>query len=110
CAYYAGADARAPRALPSGARALVILAGFAVLLVSATGAVTALGDTVFPVHGASLAARLREDQGASAHLLQRMRGVHPLLAIGAAAFVAYVAMVVPGYRASPDVKRFSLIL
>ena len=110
CAYYAGADARAPRALPSGARALVLLAGLGVLLVSATGAVTALGDTVFPVHASGLAARMQEDQGASAHLLQRVRALHPLLALGVAAFVAYVAMVLPGYRTSRDVKRASFAL
>jgi heme A synthase len=39
-----------------------------------------------------------------------MRGVHPFLAIGVAAFVAYVAMVLPGYRTSRDVKRASLAL
>jgi len=110
CAYYASSPAKSPRALPGAARALVLLAGFGVLLVSATGAVTALGDTVFPVHAIGLSARLQEDQGASAHLLQRMRGVHPLLAIGVAAFVAYAAMVLPGYRVSRDVKRASLAL
>ncbi|HEY4105047.1 MAG TPA: COX15/CtaA family protein [Polyangiaceae bacterium] len=110
CAYFASQSASVRIPLPSGAKMLLIFAGLAVLVVSATGAVTALGDTVYPVHASSLAARLQEDQGASAHLLQRMRGIHPLLAIAAAAFVAYVAMVVPGYRTSSDVKRFSLIL
>ncbi|HEX3775383.1 MAG TPA: COX15/CtaA family protein [Polyangiaceae bacterium] len=110
CAYFASQSSSATLPLPNGARALLILAGLAVLVVSATGAVTALGDTVYPVHGDGLAARLLEDQGASAHLLQRMRGIHPLLALAVAAFVAYVAMVLPGYRTSRDVKRFSLIL
>jgi len=109
CSYFAGAT-QAPRALPNGARALLLLAGFGVLLVSATGAVTALGDTVFPVRASGLAARLQEDQGASAHLLQRMRALHPFLAIGVAAFVAYAAMVLPGYRSSRDVKRAALAL
>lgn len=110
CAYFASAPAHAARALPNGARALLFLAGAGVLLVSATGAVTALGDTVFPVHAAGIAARLQEDQGASAHLLQRMRAIHPLFAISVAAYVAYVAMVVPGYRISRDVKRASFAL
>jgi heme A synthase len=110
CAYHARGGLLAPRVLPAGARALLVLAGLGVLVVSATGAITALGDTVYPVHATGLAARLQEDQGASAHLLQRMRGVHPFLAIAVAAFVAYVALVLPGYRTSPDVKRTSLTL
>jgi heme A synthase len=110
CAYFASRADHAARALPTAARALLLLAGFGVLLVSATGAVTALGDTVYPVHAAGLAARLQEDQGASAHFLQRMRGLHPFLAITVAAFVAYVAAVFPGYRLSPNVKRASLAL
>jgi heme a synthase len=110
CTYFASRAAGAARAVPSAARTLLFLAGLGVLVVSATGAITALGDTVYPVHAAGLAARLQEDQGTSAHLLQRMRGVHPFLAVAVAAFVAYVAMVLPGYRSSPDVKRLSLIL
>jgi heme A synthase len=108
CAYFAS-NAAPARALPTAARALLLLAGLGVLVVSATGAVTALGDTVYPVHAAGLAARLQEDQGSSAHLLQRMRGVHPFLAMAVAAFVAYAAAVLPGYRSSRDVKRLSLI-
>jgi cytochrome c oxidase assembly protein subunit 15 len=110
CAYFAGQSAAAARALPAAPRALLLLAGLGVLVVSATGAVTALGDTVFPVHASGLAARLQEDQGSSAHLLQRVRALHPMLAIAVAAFVAYVAAVVPGYRTSLDVKRASLAL
>jgi heme a synthase len=108
CAFFASPSPHGARALPGGPRVLLLLAGLGVLVVSATGAITALGDTVYPVHAAGLAARLQEDQGASAHLLQRMRGVHPFLAMAVAAFVAYVAAVMPAYRMSPDVKRASL--
>ncbi len=109
CAFFAtGSARRAP--LPSGARLLLVLAGLAILLVSATGAVTALGDTVYPVQTSGLAARLNEDQGAGATLLQRMRGIHPFLAVAVAAFVAYAAALLPGYRASRAVKRASLAL
>jgi heme A synthase len=110
CAFFASQGAFVTRKLPTAARALLALAGLAVLVVSATGAVTALGDTVYPVQASGLAARLQEDQGASAHLLQRMRALHPLLAIAVAAFVAYVAAVLPAYRSGPDVKRASLAL
>ncbi len=110
CAYFSSPSPHGARPLPGGPRSLLLLAGLGVLVVSATGAITALGDTVYPVHAAGLAARLQEDQGASAHLLQRMRGVHPFLAVGVAAFVAYVAAVMPAYRSSPDVKRASVAL
>jgi cytochrome c oxidase assembly protein subunit 15 len=110
CAYFTDQSAHAARPLPAAARALVLFAGLGVLLVSATGAVTALGDTVYPVHAAGLAARLQEDQGSTAHFLQRTRAVHPMLAIAVAAFVAYVAAVLPAYRTSRDVKRASLAL
>lgn len=108
CAYFASRDPRTARALPAAARALLVLAGLGVLVVSAIGAVTALGDTVYPVHTAGFTARLQEDQGATAHLLQRMRALHPILAIAVAALVAYTAMVLPGYRTSRDVKHASL--
>ena len=112
CAYFAAVPSREAPAppLPSAARALILLAALGILVVSATGAITALGDTVYPVKAAGLAARLREDQGAGAHLLQRMRGVHPFLAVAVAAFIAYTAALIPGYRPSPRVKRASLVL
>jgi cytochrome c oxidase assembly protein subunit 15/protoheme IX farnesyltransferase len=51
-----------------------------VLLVSVTGAITALGDTVLPVRATSAAAGLAADHGATAHFLQRLRIAHPVLA------------------------------
>jgi len=110
CAYFAAVPDAQQRPLPRAARNLLLLAGLGILLVSATGAVTALGDTVYPVQASGFAARLQEDQGLNAHLLQRMRGIHPFLAIGVAAFVAYVAMLLPGYRSSSAVSRASLAL
>jgi heme A synthase len=111
CAYFAGHGELERTPLPSAARALLLCAGFGILLVSATGAITALGDTVYPAQASGFAARLQEDQGASANVLQRMRGIHPFLALGVAAFVAYAAALLPAYRAaSPNVKRASQAL
>src|SRR5262249_46057640 len=47
-----------------------------------TGAVTALGDTLFPA--ASLAEGLRQDASATVHALVRLRVWHPLLAVAVA--------------------------
>ncbi len=61
-----------------------------IVVVSATGAVTALGDTLYPPSAATLAGRLAEDQGATATFLQRLRVVHPVLAVLGGAFVAWL--------------------
>jgi heme A synthase len=110
CAYFASVQEAKPSPLPRVARSLLLLAGLGILLVSASGAVTALGDTVYPVHASGFAARLREDQGLNAHILQRMRGIHPFLAVFVAAFVAYAATLLPSYRSSPGVRRASVAL
>lgn len=49
------------------------------LVVGVSGAIAALGDTLFPA--ASLAAGLRQDLSAGAHFLLRLRVFHPLLAV-----------------------------
>ena len=110
CAFFARVESPRAEPMPLGVRTLLLFAGLGILVVSATGAVTALGDTVYPVHAAGFAARLQEDQGASASLLQRMRGVHPFLAVAVAAFVAYAAALLSGYRDSRAVKRASVTL
>jgi heme A synthase len=52
---------------------------FATLIVAVTGAVTALGDTLFPA--STLAAGVRDDLSATSHFLVRLRVVHPALAV-----------------------------
>jgi cytochrome c oxidase assembly protein subunit 15 len=59
----------------------VSFAGVFLLLVSMTGAITALGDTAYPVQGQGTLEHLRNDQAVGANLLGRLRVVHPLLAI-----------------------------
>jgi heme A synthase len=65
------------RSNPGVARA-VILGAVALLFIAASGAVTALADTLFPGEP------LGSDFSASAHFLTRLRIIHPLLAISAA--------------------------
>jgi len=91
---WSAADAAAQADAPSDSavsHAWLVFAALAIVVVALSGAVTALGDTLFPPAAASLAGRLHEDQGAGAHFLQRLRVLHPLLAISAAALVVYVA-------------------
>lgn len=59
---------------------IVLVAGLAGLLVlGASGAVTALGDTLFPVE--SLAEGIQQDLSPTAHFLIRLRVLHPVIAV-----------------------------
>ena len=64
------------------------LAGMVVLGIS--GAIAALGDTLFPA--SSLAAGVQQDLSGSAHIFVRLRVFHPAIAIAVTALVLYVAM------------------
>lgn len=99
-----------PRALPGrgwivwGLRAGLL----SVLLVAISGAITALGDTLFPA--ASLAEGLRQDMDPSQHFLIQLRIWHPLLSILTGVFLLIVARALRGQAASPTVARLSWIL
>jgi heme A synthase len=89
-ASYFGGETRLERAATAGpaerariraALGWVAVTGGFLLLVSMTGAITALGDTVYPVRGQGPLEHLQNDQAASAHLLGKLRVVHPLLAL-----------------------------
>lgn len=74
-------------------RVLLGVALVAVLLTSMSGAVTALGDTVFPTKPAmdgTLIAKIRADTSAGQHFLVRLRVIHPVMAVLAAFLVAGV--------------------
>ena len=87
----------APRWSRRPGRPLLVAAG-GVLLVAATGAVTALGDTLFPA--GSLAAGLRQDLDASAHFLVRLRVIHPLLAVAVTGYLLALPQLAGGPRRS----------
>jgi heme A synthase len=72
-----GADLQLRRRPAVTAAVLATTAGL--LLVGVSGAVAALGDTLFPA--ASLEGALRADLSASSHVLIRLRIVHPTLAV-----------------------------
>ncbi len=64
-----------------GALYWAVGAGLLLLVVSISGAITALGDTVYPVQGQGTLQHLQNDQAVGAHLLGKLRVVHPLLAL-----------------------------
>lgn len=55
------------------------------LIVGATGAVVALGDTLFPVE--TLVEGLRQDFNQDSHFLIRLRAIHPILAVAAGLYM-----------------------
>ena len=78
---------------PAPSRILLAIALVALLLTSMSGAVTALGDTVFPTQPAldgTLLAKVRADASPSQHFLVRLRVIHPVVAVLSALLVAGV--------------------
>jgi heme a synthase len=92
-ALYLTLDREAPSAPArvTGAWRLFWLGALTLVVISGTGAVTALGDTLYPPNAAGVAARLAEDQGAGSTFLQKLRVLHPVLAVLGGAFVATLA-------------------
>lgn len=85
---------------PAMTRRLGLLA--IALLVSVTGAIAALGDTLFPA--TSLAAGFQSDFSTTAHFLLRLRVIHPILAVGAGVFFALTALSVIRRSTSTQAK------
>jgi cytochrome c oxidase assembly protein subunit 15 len=82
-----------------------LLAGM--IAVGASGAITALGDTLFPVP--SLAAGLAQDFSPSAHIFVRLRAVHPVLAVLLATAVVVVTGFARGVRRTRGVTVLSRV-
>lgn len=97
-------EAVTPRPPRAGLWLGTALAGL--LLVGVSGAVTALGDTLFPAQAGDLAARIAEDHGVGAHFLQRLRVFHPFIAVGLGLYVLVVASGLSGPQASPGARRW----
>jgi heme a synthase len=72
-----------------GRRSTWALVGLAAtIVVGVSGSLAALGDTLFPA--SSLRAAVDQDFSASSPLLLRLRGLHPVSAVVAAAFVIWL--------------------
>lgn len=102
-AFWASTDAPVrPRKAP-----VLMLAGalLAVLIVGVSGAVAALGDTLFP--SASLAEGLARDVAPGSHLFVRLRLLHPVIAIVASAYLLSAAPVLRRMSPGDVVRRAS---
>lgn len=93
-------------------RALWVLVGGLVLtlVVGMTGAVTALGDLLFkPAPGTPLDT-IRNDYGLNTGFFERLRVLHPLLAVGTAGYLVWMTARVRQWVPGPQVTLWSNLL
>lgn len=103
-AYWSGERQSAIR--PREAGSIAWLLGIALVLtivVGVTGAVTALGDTLFPAR--SLAHGLAQDLSPTAHFLVRLRVWHPISAVAVGLYVVGATALTAMLRPEPRVRR-----
>lgn len=95
-----------PRPLRAGDRATVRWGAAALgllALAGASGAIAALGDTLFPSH--TLVGGFRDDLSPTAHFLLRLRVLHPALATAAAVAVVLLSARLLGRAAEAPTTR-----
>jgi heme A synthase len=111
-AFWAGEPESRGLVWRGGSRWLIGMALLAVLVVGMTGAVTALGDTLFP--SGSLVEGLRADTSPTAHLLVRLRALHPLFAILTGLYLSIMVWLVgrerPAILGSRWARRVPLVV
>lgn len=95
-----------------GARWLVAALGIGLLVVTMTGGVTALGDTLYPVDTANttILERIRGEQDGVTHFLMQLRIVHPVLACLVGLALVVVPLTAETPRADADVRRWASIV
>jgi heme A synthase len=96
-------------ARPSGASALtrivVALSLLAILFLGSSGAIAALGDTLFPA--ASLREGMAQDFSPLAHVFLRLRVLHPFIALGTGALVFVTASIVRATTSAARVRTLA---
>jgi len=107
-AWWASAQEAPQLKSPGILSALLGLGLLGVLVLGVSGAVTALGDTLFPAQ--SLARGLEQDLSPTAHFLIRLRLLHPLIAISVAVYLMLVGLVCNSTRYSPTSRRLARML
>ncbi|MGE0130029.1 MAG: COX15/CtaA family protein [Blastocatellales bacterium] len=80
----------------------------ATLILGVSGAVSALGATLFPV--TSLAEGIKQDLSPTAHILENLRIFHPPIAVGVGGFLILAAFLARAWCPSEIVRRWSAIL
>jgi protoheme IX farnesyltransferase len=78
------------------------------LVIGITGAITALGDTLFPV--ASTGGGLRQSVEPGQHFLVQLRVWHPLLSILVGVYLLFLTRVLRGQETDPTVNKLGRLL
>jgi heme a synthase len=101
------ASGRAPfRLRGQGSLGIWLVTGAAALLLAGvSGAIAALGDTLFPAQ--SLSHALEQDLSPTAHLLIRLRLLHPALSVAAAGLVIFLAFRLEGWQPGSLAARWA---
>jgi heme A synthase len=87
---------------------LFVLGFLGVLVLGISGAITALGDTLFPA--GSLREGIAQDFIPTAHFLVRLRIWHPLIALFTGLYLILLSGLIYLFRATPRVQRLSIAL
>lgn len=98
--YYAAGRRASAQKQPSAIKVAVFAPLVGMLLLGVTGAIAALGDTIFPVQ--TLREGIQNDFSPTAHFLERLRVLHPLIATSVGvllmALYTYVSNIRPDQR------------
>lgn len=79
-----------------------------ILLIGISGAITALGDTLFPVD--SLVEGVRQDFSTSSHFLVRLRVWHPVVAIMVGFYAIFISLLTYLFIQKRQTRLFSILL
>lgn len=92
-----------------GVLALGFMAGLlGVIFIGISGAITALGDTLFPID--SLADGIQQDFSSSSHYLIRLRVWHPIIAILVGLYLIILSLLTGLFREEGQTRRFVIVL
>lgn len=87
---------------------MILIGLLAMLLLGASGAIAALGDTLFPA--GSLREGIAQDFHPTAHFLLRLRILHPLIAVGTGIYLVVLATVAALLRPGRRVRSMAITL
>lgn len=107
-AYWAGGGGRVSVAWGQGGTWKVLAGVGGTLLVGISGAVCALGDTLYPA--ATLAEALEQDLSATAHILIRLRLFHPLIAVVVSLYLIFLGRSLTSAGSARPVNFLSLLV
>jgi heme o synthase len=86
----------------------LLLAFIGTLILGVSGAITALGDMLFPA--ASLLQGLHDDLSPTAHFLVRLRLFHPLIATSVGLYLLLISGLASHLRPSENSRRFARLM